>query len=94
MTRLAIVVAAMLLFVGAARAQQLDLADITCKEFQADDKDKVAVLSWLQAYYTEPNAKPVVDFDKMRADGGKIGEYCSKNPGHSVITAADEVLGK
>ena len=23
----------------------------------------------------------------------ELGEYCGKNPGHSVITAADKVMG-
>jgi acid stress chaperone HdeB len=80
---------------GSVRAQQLDLAAVTCKEFQASDKETVSlVLMWLQAYYTEPNAKPIVDLDKMKADGAKIADYCGKNPNHSVIIAADDVLGK
>jgi hypothetical protein len=81
------------MLVGAA--QQLNLANVTCEEFQASDKETVSLaLMWLQAYYTEPDAKPIVDFDKMKADGDKIADYCAKNPGHSVITAADDVMGK
>jgi len=49
---------------------------------------------WLEGYYSEENASPIVDFGKMREDGGKISEYCDKNPNISVIDAADEVLGK
>ena len=94
--------AAALALAGSARAQQppeppqqLDLAAVTCKDFAATDKETAGlVLMWLEAYYTEENAKPVVDFAKMKSDGEKINDYCGKNPGHSVITAADEVLGK
>lgn len=78
-----------------ARAQQLDLDAVTCKEFQASDKQTVSViLGWLQAFYTEPDAKPVVDFDRMKADGDKLAEYCSKNPTHVLIIAADNVMEK
>jgi hypothetical protein len=29
----------------------------------------------------------------MAENSKKLGEYCGKNPGHSVITAADKVMG-
>ena len=80
---------------GIVRAQQLDLAARTCKDFEAKDKETVLLmLMWLEAYYTEPDAKPLVDFDRMKADGARMGDYCSKNPGHNVITTADSVLRK
>lgn len=99
MTRFSILLAAAaLLLAGSVRAQpqppqQLDLATVTCKEFVTSDKETIGlILMWLQAYYTEQDAKPVVDFAKMKSDGEKIGAYCGKNPGHSIITAADEVM--
>ncbi len=77
-----------------APAQQLDLATITCKKFVESDKDTIGlILMWLEGIYTDQNAKPIVDFDKMKADGGKLGEYCGKNPTHSLITAAEELMG-
>ena len=39
------------------------------------------------------HAPPIVDFDKMAENSKKLGEYCGKNPDHSVITAADKVMG-
>jgi acid stress chaperone HdeB len=99
MIRFAIVVAAALTLAGSARAQQppqqLDLATVTCKEFVTSDKETVAlVLMWLQAFYTEPDAKPVVDFAKMKSDGDRIAAYCRKNPDHNLLIAADNVLQK
>jgi len=77
-----------------AQAQQLDLATVTCKDFTSSDKETIGlILMWLEGYYSEEDAKPIVNFDKMKVDGGKLGEYCGKNPGHSLITAADEVMG-
>jgi acid stress chaperone HdeB len=77
-----------------AHAQQLDLATITCQEFINSDKQTIGmILMWLEGYYSDQDAKPIVDFDKMKTNGGKLGEYCGKNPGHSLITAADDVMG-
>lgn len=75
------------------RAQQLDLSTVKCSEFVDSGKDTIGlILMWLEGYYSDADAKPVVDFDKMKTNGEKLGEYCGKNPEHSLITAADEVL--
>lgn len=90
-----LVAAALLTLATPLRAQQLDLEAVTCKEFQASDKQTVAMINaWLQAFYTDANAKPVVDFDRMKADGDKLAAYCEKNPSHVVIIAADNVMEK
>ena len=81
--------------VAPARAERLDLATMRCKEFLDSGKENTGLfLMWLQGYYSEADAAPVVDFDKMKADGGKIGEYCRKYAGHSLITAAEKVMVK
>jgi acid stress chaperone HdeB len=76
-----------------ARAEQLDLSTITCKEFVNSSKENIGlILMWMEGFYTEQNAKPIIDFDKMQSDSRKLGEYCGKNPTHSLITAAEEVV--
>jgi acid stress chaperone HdeB len=77
-----------------AQAQQVDLSTITCKKFFEYSKDNLSImLMWLDGYYADEDAPPIVDFDKMGENSKKLGEYCAKNPGHSVITAADKVFG-
>ena len=76
-----------------AGAQQLDMSTVKCKDFVASSKENIGLmLMWLQGYYSDEDASPIVDFDKMMKDAQKLGEYCAKNPDHSVITAADEAL--
>ena len=88
-------IVAALLGAPPAHAQRFDLAAVKCKDFVAGNKDEVGmILMWLEGYYSEENASPVVDFDTMRASGRKISEYCGRNPGDSVVDAADAVLGK
>ena len=77
-----------------AQKQQFDLSTVTCKRFFEYNKENLSLmLMWLDGYYAEDDAPPVVDFDRMAENGKKLGEYCGKNPGHSVITAADKVMG-
>jgi len=77
-----------------AQKQQFDLSIVTCKQFLEYNKDNLSLmLMWLDGYYSEDDAPPIVDFDKMAENSKKLREYCGKNPGHSVITAADKVMG-
>jgi acid stress chaperone HdeB len=78
-----------------AAAQVVDLSTITCKDFFEGPESRISyVLTWLDAYYRDEDAPPVVDFDKMKADAAKLGEYCAKNPTVGVITAADKLFDK
>ena len=77
-----------------AQKQQFDLSIVTCKQFFEYNKENLSLmLMWLDGYYSEDDAPPIVDFDKMGENSKKLGEYCGKNPDHSVITAADKVMG-
>jgi acid stress chaperone HdeB len=78
-----------------AAAQVVDLSTITCKDFFEGPESRVGyVLTWLDAYYRDEDAPPVVDFDKMKADSVKLAEYCAKNPTIGLITAADALFDK
>lgn len=85
--------ASLALAAAPATAQKLDLSTVKCKEFMESGKDNVAfVLMWMHGYFADQEAPPIVDFDRMKEDAGKLGEYCAKNPDNSIITAAEEVM--
>lgn len=89
----ATVVAGMLALSTPASAQKLDLSTVTCKSFLESSKENIGlILMWLTGYYSDQDASPIVDFDKMKKDAEKIAEYCTKNPGNGLITAAEEVM--
>lgn len=79
--------------ISAAPAQKLDLSTVKCKEFLGSGAENIAfIMMWMQGYYSDQEASPIVDFDKMKTDIEKLGEYCQKNPDNGLITAAEEVL--
>ncbi len=85
--------AAMIAAATPVQAQQLDMSTVKCRDFVSSSTDNIGLmLMWLQGYYSDEDASPIVDFDKMKKDAGKLGEYCAKHPDHSVITAAEEAL--
>jgi acid stress chaperone HdeB len=88
-------VAAAMYSAAPAQAASIDLSTITCKKFFEYDKENLSILlTWLDGYYSEDDADPVIDFDKMTASGKKLAEYCGKNPDRPVTKAADSVWQK
>ena len=78
-----------------ARAEKLDLSTLTCKQFMEKSKDEVGIiLTWLDAYYKDEDAPPVIDTDKFVRNAGKLGGYCANNPTIGLITATDKLFGK
>jgi acid stress chaperone HdeB len=86
---------AILATASSASAQVVDLSTITCKNFFEGPESRISyVMTWLDAYYRDEDSPPVIDFDKMKSDGVKLGEYCQKNPSIGLITAADKLFDK
>lgn len=78
-----------------AGATKLDLSTMSCKQFidSGDDTIKL-VLTWLDGWYKGDEDNAIIDTDVFVDNAKQIGTYCGKNPTVSVVTAADEVLGK
>lgn len=78
-----------------ADATKLDLSTMSCKQFidSGDDTIKL-VLTWLDGWYKGDEDNAIIDTDVFVDNAKQIGTYCGKNPTVSVVTAADEVLGK
>ena len=76
-----------------ASAQKLDLSKVTCKQFlDSGERTMSMVLMWLTGFFTDEDDTPIVDFDKLKTDAGKMTDYCRKNPTTILMTAAEEIL--
>jgi acid stress chaperone HdeB len=88
--------AAMMLAAQPALADKLDLSLLSCKQFFEGLKPDATsvIISWLHGYYRDEKDPPVIDTDGFKNDLEKFAKYCATNPAVSIITAADQVLGK
>lgn len=74
-------------------AEKWDLSTMTCQQFLQADKDTITIiLTWLDAYYKDDDAPPVIDTDKFVKNAEKLAAYCAKSPSLGLITAADDVF--
>jgi acid stress chaperone HdeB len=77
------------------RADRIDLIGFTCKQFlQMNRDDALIVVGWLQGYYLDEHAPPVVDFARLSDDSVNLANRCAARPDQGVLAAADRVFGR
>jgi hypothetical protein len=77
------------------RMERIDLAGFTCKQFlQMNRDDALVVVGWLQGYYLDEHAPPVVDFPRLSDDSVSLANRCAARPDQGLLTAADRVFGR
>jgi hypothetical protein len=63
------------------RVDRIDLAGFTCKQFLQMNRDHaLIVVGWLQGYYLDEHAPPVVDFARLSADSVSLANRCAARP--------------
>jgi acid stress chaperone HdeB len=78
-----------------ASAQKIDVSTIKCEDFVKSGKETIGnLLMWLSGYYSDEDDEAIIDFDKMAADGEKLGKLCGENPGLGLLTAAERIMSK
>jgi acid stress chaperone HdeB len=78
-----------------AHAVKWDLSTMSCKQFLESGEDNIqVVLTWMDGWYKGDEDNAIIDTDVFIENAKKFGSYCGKNPTASIVTAADEVLGK
>jgi hypothetical protein len=82
------------LLASPARAvEPFDISLLTCEAFvKFGDEDKTTVIMWLEGYYADKGAKPVIDFPKAADDLAQILAACEDAPSKSLGEAAKETM--
>jgi acid stress chaperone HdeB len=82
-------------FPAARAVERLDLNTVKCGEWIESGKENIGVtIAWLDGYYQDEDAPPVINFEKMSADAAKLGKFCGENKDLGLGTAAEKVLAK
>jgi HdeA/HdeB family len=63
------------------RTDRIDLNRFTCKQFlEMNRDDALIVVGWLQGYYLDEHAPPVVDFAKLAVESVSLANRVSSSP--------------
>jgi acid stress chaperone HdeB len=83
------------LLVEGAAEEVIDLNSITCRQLLELKPERILiVIGWLQGYYLDEHAQPIVNFDKASIDRRKLTERCEALPEEDVMTAAEKLFWK
>ncbi|QBR71728.1 hypothetical protein CU048_11075 [Beijerinckiaceae bacterium] len=79
----------------AVSGEILDLNTVKCKEWIDSGSENIKyTMAWLDGYYMDEDASPIINFDTMKEKAEKLGGYCAANPNVGLGTAAEELFGK
>ncbi len=87
----AAILAAMLTVPTFAQAEDVDMAKLPCKEFLNAGKDMGLLLTWIDGYMSAKSDNTMMSDAWMEKLGKHMGEYCSKNPNHTIMQAMEKV---
>jgi acid stress chaperone HdeB len=91
----AALIAAAVFAAHGANAQALDLSAISCKQFIELPKDTAAAITmWLDGHLTDEEDPAVLDLDRIKIKAERLAALCAQNPQVSLMTAAEEVMGR
>jgi acid stress chaperone HdeB len=77
-----------------AAAARVDLNAEFCRDFLNASGDEVATtLAWLDGYYQDTDAPPVIDFDALKANAATLKAFCLAHPQRTVGAAAESLFG-
>jgi hypothetical protein len=79
---------------GLSAAARVDLNAESCRDFlDASGSEVAATLAWLDGYYQDTDAPPVIDFDALQANAAKLKAFCVAHPQRTVGAAAESLFG-
>lgn len=88
-----IVGAAALMAATQVSAQSFDLKTMKCDKFVASDAQTIGrIATWLDGWYAGDNDPIVVNPSEIAKEASELRAYCTKNPTHTVLQAAEEVF--
>ena len=81
------------LTVESAAQEMIDLDHTTCRQFLEMKPDQI-LMGWLQGYYLDDHAPPLVDFEKASSHSRRLMERCKARPDEDLMTAAQMLFAK
>ena len=91
----AMLAAVALAWIVPAHADDINLSTWTCKRFlDANSADVNVILAWLDGYYKEEDAPPVINTEQFVANAKRLGAYCAAHPDDYLIEVTDRLFQK
>ncbi|WP_026792009.1 HdeA/HdeB family chaperone [Pleomorphomonas oryzae] len=76
----------------AAAGEKVDMAELTCKQFLADEEGILPTVVWIDGYLSHQSGNTVIDMDQLVANVKQIAGECANEPDKKImdLVPADE----
>ena len=93
--RAALALALLAAVASPAAAAQVNLNAESCQDFlNASPAEVATILAWLDGYYQDEDAPPVIDFDSLKTNAAKLKAVCAAHKDETVGAAAESLFGR
>ncbi|WP_319484851.1 HdeA/HdeB family chaperone [uncultured Cohaesibacter sp.] len=69
----------------ASAGQNVDMTELTCKEFMADPDGIMPTIFWIDGYLSNATGNTVIDPDQMVKNVQDVVEACKDNPDQKIF---------
>lgn len=74
----------------AAAGEKVDMAELTCKQFLADQEGILPTVVWIDGYLSHQSGNTVIDMDQLVANVKQIADECASEPDKKIMDLMPE----
>ena len=74
----------------AAAGEKVDMAELTCQQFLADEDGILPTVVWIDGYLSHQSGNTVIDMDQLVANVKQIAGDCANQPDMKIMELVPE----
>lgn len=74
----------------AMAGEKVDMAELTCRQFLADEEGIVPTVIWIDGYLSHQSGNTVIDMDQLVANVKEIADECAGEPDKKIMDLVPE----
>ncbi len=74
----------------AAAGEKVDMAELTCQQFLADEDGILPTVVWIDGYLSHQSGNTVIDMDQLIANVKQIADECAGQPDMKIMDLVPE----
>ena len=74
----------------AAAGEKVDMAELTCQQFLADEDGILPTVVWIDGYLSHQSGNTVIDMDELIANVKQIAGDCANQPDMKIMELVPE----
>ena len=74
----------------AMAGEKVDMAELTCQQFLADEEGVLPIVFWIDGYLSHQSGNTVIDMDQLVENVKQIANECASEPDKKIMDLVPE----